>query len=203
MRSRGLDAISIKCVNGVTGVHGIQPRVNSRCWRTGDLSVICECDAYGLLTNVILSALTGQTRPSRRTTRYLDDAVLVGVCGYIPKRFCRRTDKDPQRTSGKPTVDQQRLEGKDGEGNLCAAVCKGRRVPDVPFCGRKRRQIPNGRNWAGRSRRPDFPSLLLKLEIPVQTYLENVSGAAYHYGLRRLGEELRTLCSSLNIAVDS
>lgn len=48
-----------------------------------DLRVRC----LRLLTNVILSALTGQTSAFMENYEVFDDAVLVGVCGYIPADF--------------------------------------------------------------------------------------------------------------------
>jgi len=57
---RSLAGISIKCVHGVTKHMGINPCMAQSLLASPELSVICECDAYGLITNVLLSQLTGQ-----------------------------------------------------------------------------------------------------------------------------------------------
>lgn len=84
---RKLDAISIKCVNGVTGHMNINPCLAQSLLASKDLSVICECDAYGLITHVMLSKLTGQTSAFMENYEVFDDSVLVGVCGFIPNDF--------------------------------------------------------------------------------------------------------------------
>ena len=199
--ARGLDAISIKCVNGVTGYMGFNPCLAQSLLANRDLSVICECDAYGLLTNVILSALTGQTSAFMENYEVFDDAVLVGVCGYIPADFVDGPIKIRAANLGETNRGISNVSKVKTERNLCAAVCKGRRVPDVSFTGGSdAKSQMDGTGWAEPT--PDFPSLLLKLEIPVQAYLENVPGQHIIMVYGDWLDDLRFLCSILNIEVD-
>ena len=51
---RGLDALSIKCVYGVTKM-GFNPCLAQTLLADKNTCVICECDAYGLLTGIVVS----------------------------------------------------------------------------------------------------------------------------------------------------
>ena len=51
------------------------------------MQIICECDAYGLVTSIILSTVTGQTSAFVEHYEVFDKEVLVGVCGFIPQDF--------------------------------------------------------------------------------------------------------------------
>ena len=200
--ARGLDAISIKCVNGVTGSMGFNPCLAQSLLANRDLSVICECDAYGLLTNVILSALTGQTSAFMENYEVFDDAVLVGVCGYIPADFVDgpikiraanlgETNRGISNVSKVKTgkVTFARLYVKDGAFRMFLSRAEATPNPKWTELG-----------WAEPT--PDFPSLLLKLEIPVQAYLENVPGQHIIMVYGDWLDDLRFLCSILNIEVD-
>lgn len=200
--ARGLDAISIKCVNGVTGYMGFNPCLAQSLLADKDLSVICECDAYGLLTNVILSSLTGQTSAFMENYEVFDDSVLVGVCGYIPADFVNGPLKIRSANLGETnrgisnvsqvktgTVTFARLYTKDGKFRMF--LSKGEATPNPKW---------TELGWAEPT--PDFPSVLLKLEIPVQTYLENVPGQHIIMVYGDWTEQMKALCGLMDIDVD-
>jgi L-fucose isomerase-like protein len=200
---RNLDAISIKCVNGVTGYMGFNPCLAQSMLASKDLSVICECDAYGLITSVMLSALTGQASTFMENYEVFDDSVLVGVCGYVPKDFadgcpCIRSANLGETNKGISNVSRVK-EGlitfarlyADGNGSFRMFLSRGeaKKSPKWTELG-----------WAEPT--PDFPSVLLKLEIPVQKYLENVPGQHIIISYGDWTNELRQMCGLMGIAVD-
>jgi len=196
---RGLDAISIKCVYGVTSQMGFNPCLAQSLLASKDLSVICECDAYGLVTNILLSGLTGQTSAFAENYEVFDDAVLVGVCGFIPADFADGELKIRSANLG---------EGIKGIGNV--SKMKTGTVTFARFYqsgGRfklflsRGEALPNPKwtelGWAEPT--PDFPSVLLKLEIPVQKYLENVPGQHIVMVYGDWVEQMKDLCALLGV----
>jgi len=199
--SRDLDAISIKCVNGVTSQMGFNPCLAQTLLATKDLSVICECDAYGLVTNIMLSGLTGQTSAFAENYEVFDDSVLVGVCGFIPPDFA----------DGEQKIRSANL-GETNKGISNVSRMKTGTVTYARFyqsCGRfklflsRGEAMPNPKwtelGWAEPT--PDFPSVLLKLEIPVQKYLENVPGQHIIMVYGDWVEQMKDLCNLLDVEV--
>ena len=175
-RQRSLDAISIKCVNGVTGQMGINPCLAQSLLAGKDLSVICECDAYGLITNVILTKLTNQTSAFMENYEVFDDAVLVGVCGFIPADFVQ----------GRLEIRSANL-GDTNQGISNVSKVKTGLVTFARLYRQddrfkmfiSRGQASDSPKWTElgwNDPTPDFPSVMLTLEMPVQTYLETVPG---------------------------
>lgn len=173
---RSLDAISIKCVNGVTGFMGFNPCLAQSLLANRDLSVICECDAYGLLTNVILSKLTGQTSAFMENYEVFDDSVLVGVCGYIPKDF---VDGEVQLRSANLGDTNRGISNvskvKTGQVTFARLYREDNRFKLYIARG-EAFDSPKWTELGWNEPTPDFPSMRLKLEMPVQTYLETVPG---------------------------
>jgi L-fucose isomerase-like protein len=197
--SRDLDAISIKCVTGVTRYLGFNPCLAQSMLASKDLSVICECDAYGLITSVILSSLSGQCAAFMENYEVFDDSVLVGVCGFIPGDF----------TEGGVKIRSANLGGDfGGIGNV--SKVKAGTVTFARFYQSggafklfisKGEALPNPKwtelGWEEPT--PDFPSVRLKLEIPVQKYLENVMGQHIIMVYGDWTGQLKDLCSILRI----
>ena len=198
---RGLDAISIKCVNGVTRYMGVNPCIAQSLLADADLSVICECDAYGLITNVMLSMLTGQTSSFMENYEFFDDEILVGTCGFLPFDFIDGPAKARSTNLGDfftgmgqvsrvrtGTVTFARL-FKDGEGYGMFLSKAEARTPG--------KWIELG--WEEPT--PDFPSLVLKLEMPLRSYVENVPGQHIILVFGDHVESLKDLCALMDIAV--
>lgn len=199
---RGLDAISIKCVNGVTQM-GFNPCLAQTLLADKDTSVICECDAYGMLTGIMFSRATGQTSAFVENYEVFDETVLVGVCGFIPRDFI----------DGDPKIRSANL----GEFNTGISNVSRMKTGRVTY-GRLYQQgdsyrmflsggeaLPNPKwtesGWAEPT--PDFPSVLLKPGMPVQTYLENVPGQHIIMVYGDHVQEIKLLCRLLGVEVDS
>ena len=197
--ARQLNAISIKCVNGVTGFMGFNPCLAQSLLASKDLSVICECDAYGLLTNVILTALTGQASAFMENYEAFDDAVLVGVCGFIPKDFVEGRERIRSANLGEANKGISNVSGvKTGtvtfgrlyqsEGRFKMFVSKG-----------EARKSPKWTELGWGEPTPRFPSFLLAPGMPVQEYLEKVPGQHIVMVYGDWLSDLKQLCGLLNI----
>jgi len=198
---RGLDAISIKCVNGVTKM-GFNPCLAQTLLADKDVSVICECDAYGMLTGIMFSRATGQASAFVENYEVFDGAVLVGVCGFIPKDFVDgdqriRSANLGEFNTGISNVSRMKT-GKVTYGRLYQAgdayrmfLAEGEALPSPKW---------TESGWAEPT--PDFPSVLLKPGMDVQTYLENVPGQHIIMVYGEHLEEMKLLCKLLGIEVD-
>ena len=197
--NRELDAISIKCVTGVTKYLGFNPCLAQSMLASKDLSVICECDAYGLITSVILSSLSGQCAAFMENYEVFEDSALVGVCGFIPRDFTEGGVKIRSANLGGDfggignvskvrtgTVTYARLYQSGGAFKLF--MSRGEALPS-----------PKWTELGWTEPTPDFPSVRLKLEIPVQRYLENVMGQHIVMVYGDWTDRLRDLCSLLRI----
>ena len=198
---RGLDAISIKCVYGVTRYMGVNPCMAQSMLANRDLSVICECDAYGLVTNVMLSKLTGHTAAFMENYEFLDNEILVGTCGFMPFDFVEGPVKVRSANLGDffvglsnvsrvktGTVTFARLY-KSGE-SYRMFLSRGEAKPPMKW-------VELG--WEEPT--PDFPSMLIKLEMPVQRYMENVPGQHIIVAYGDHVEEMKDLCKLMDIEV--
>lgn len=172
---RGLDAISIKCVYGVTQM-GFNPCLAQTLLADKNTSVICECDAYGMLTGIILSRISGQSSAFVEHYEVFDDSVLVGVCGFVPKDFIEGDMKIRSANLGEFNT------GISNVSKMKTGVVTYARLYETNgtyklFLG-KGEALPNPKwteaGWCDPT--PDFPSVRLKPGKDLQYYMENVPG---------------------------
>lgn len=198
---RGLDAVSIKCVNGVTGQMGFNPCLAQSLLASKDVSVICECDAYGLLTGQMLSKMTGRASAFVENYEHFDDSVLVGVCGFVPRDFIDGDMKIRSANLGEfntgisnvskmktGTVTYGRLYESNGAYKLF--LSKGEALPNPKW---------TEAGWCDPT--PDFPSILLKPGMPVEQYLETVPGQHIVMVYGDYVQDMKLLCKLLDIEV--
>lgn len=198
---RGLDAISIKCVYGVTKM-GFNPCLAQTLLADKDTCVICECDAYGMLTGIIFACATGQTAGFVENYEAFDNTVLVGVCGFIPDDFVNGRKKIRSANLGEfnygiSNVSKMKI-GKVTYGRLYQVdggyrmfLAEGEALPNPKW---------TESGWAEPT--PDFPSVLLDPGIPVQKYLENVPGQHILLVYGEHKKEIKLVCKLLGIPVD-
>ncbi len=173
--SRGLDAVSIKCVFGVTQM-GFNPCLAQSLLADKDTSVICECDAYGMITGIMLSRVTDRCSAFVENYEVFDESVLVGVCGFIPKDFIQgdfqiRSANLGEFNTGISNVSKMktgectfaRLYETNGQYKLYLG--KGEAKPNPKW---------TEHGWAEPT--PDFPSVLLYPEGGMKHYLDVVPG---------------------------
>lgn len=197
---RALDAISVKCVDGITKL-GFNPCLAQSLLADKDLSVICECDAYGLVTSIILSAVTGHTSAFVEHYEVFDNELLVGVCGFIPKDF---TEGDLQikaanlgkYNTGISNVSKMKCGlvtfGRfyQAEGQFKLFLSKGMTKP-----------APKWTELGWKEPTPDFPAVLLETEMPIEEYIEKVPGQHIVMVYGDYVKQIETVCNLLDIEV--
>ena len=197
---RHLDAISVKCVDGITKL-GFNPCLAQSLLANKDLSVICECDAYGLVTSIILSTVTGQTSAFVEHYEVFDRDVLVGVCGFIPRDFI---DGDFEIKAA------QLGEYNTGISNVsklkCGEITYGRFYNDngkfkLFLAHGKTKPNPKWTELGWEEPTPDFPAALLELEMPMDEYLDKVPGQHIIMVFGDHVEKVKTVCDLLGVEV--
>ncbi len=195
-----LDAISVKCVDGITKL-GFNPCLAQSLLADKDLQVICECDAYGLVTSIILSTVTGHTSAFVEHYEVFDNEVLVGVCGFIPRDF----------TEGEMEIKAANLgEYNTGISNVsrlkCGEVTLGRfYYADGRFklflAKGQTKPSPKWTELGWEEPTPDFPAVLLDPQMDMEEYIDKVPGQHIIMVYGDYIREIETVCDLLNIEV--
>lgn len=200
---RGLDAISIKCVCGATECMGINPCMAQSLLSNKDLSVICECDAMGLITNVMMSAISGKTSVFMENYEFLKKEVLVGICGFLPRDFA----------DGPFQFKASRL-GDFFIGISCISKVKTGKITFGRlfkkgdgygmFLSRAEARSPMKWTELGwEEPTPDFPSLLIEPEMDISHYVENCPGQHIIIVQGDYYDQMCELCKLMGIEVVS
>ncbi len=197
---RSLDAISVKCVDGITKL-GFNPCLAQSLLADKDLSVICECDAYGLVTSIILSTVTNQTAAFVEHYEVLGNDVLVGVCGFIPQDFIDGDFQIKSANLGEYNTGISNVSKlKTGE------VTYGRFYNDhgkfkMFLSHAVTKPNPKWTELGWEEPTPDFPAVLLPPEMPVDEYLDKVPGQHIIMTFGNHVEKVKTVCELLGIEV--
>lgn len=196
---RNYVAFSPKCVYGISRYMGITPcLVLSKL--ADEIDCICECDVLGLVTQMMERFLTGQATTFMEHYEFMEDRLLVGVCGYAPLSF----------VEGKITVRGHGWGGfsgivltshlKEGRLTLARLSSRGERYRMHIATGqgvRPRRWEELG--WAPPA--PRFPAFEVILDGGVEDFAKNVSGQHYAVVYGEHSEKLTELCRLLGVEV--
>ncbi len=197
---RQLDAIAVKCVDGITKL-GFNPCLAQSLLADKDVSVICECDAYGLVTSIILSTVSGNTSAFVEHYEVFGNSVLVGVCGFIPRDFIDGDFEIKSANLGEYNTGISNVSKlKTGE------VTYGRFFMDH---GKFKMFLQHGTTkpnpkWTElgwEEPTPDFPAALLELELPMNEYLDKVPGQHVIMIFGDYVEKVKTVCDLLDIEI--
>lgn len=197
---RQLDAVSVKCVDGITKL-GFNPCLAQSLLADKDLSVICECDAYGLVTSIILSTISGQTSAFVEHYEVFDETVLVGVCGFIPRDFIDGDFEIKAASLGEYNTGISNVSKlKTGEitygrfyndkGTFKLFLSHGETLPN-----------PKWTELGWEEPTPDFPAALLKPSMSVDEYFDKVPGQHIIMVFGDYVEKVKTACNLLDIEV--
>ncbi len=197
---RQLDAVSVKCVDGITKL-GFNPCLAQSLLADKDLSVICECDAYGLVTSIILSTVTGQTSAFVEHYEVFNETVLVGVCGFIPRDFIEGNFEIKAANLGEYNTGISNVSKlKTGEitygrfyndkGTFKLFLSHGETLPN-----------PKWTELGWEEPTPDFPAALLKPSMSVDEYFDKVPGQHIIMVFGDHVKKVKTVCELLGIEV--
>ena len=201
IKERSYRAISLKCVEGMKKYMNFPPCM-ILSMLADELPAICENDALGAVTQLMIKYLTGQSAPYMEMYEFMKDRILIGVCGFVPFSV----------------VDGPiRVSSYGGWGGLSAGIMNTSRVKTGRITlarlssrgDRYRMHIVTGEGMAPRKWEelgweppaPNFPSLEVSLDCPVEEFAQKALSQHYllAYGDHR--EKLEDLCKILGIEV--
>ena len=197
IKENGYLVMTMKCVYGVARYMGFTPCL-TQALISKDTTSICESDAPGLLTNVILKQLTGRSATFMENYEYYPDRILVGVCGFAPfdmtccgKVKCMNAGwggfaglyETSDMKPGRVTV--ARLFSEDGKLKMLLMAA------DAEIPG-KWAEL----GWA--EPMPKFPSLLLKPDCPIDFYVENVPAQHINIVYGDYTKQIREFCMQIH-----
>ena len=197
---RNLDAVSVKCVDGITKL-GFNPCLAQSLLADKDLSVICECDASGLVTSIILSTVTGETSAFVEHYEAYEKEVLVGVCGFIPRDFIDGEMEIKAANLGEYNTGISNVSKlKCGEvtfarfysvnGEFKLFLSKGIAKP-----------APKWTEIGWEEPTPDFPAVLLEIDMPMEEYIDKVPGQHVIMVYGDHMDKVKSVCDLLDIEV--
>lgn len=200
VKERKYLGVTMKCVYGVSRYMGFTPCL-TQALLAKDIVSICESDAAGLVTEVVLKQVTGQSSTFMENYEYYKDRVLVGVCGFVPfdmtaekrvKCLCAGWGgftglyETPKMKAGVITI--ARIFSQNGKLKLLLLTA------DTEIPG-KWAEL----GWA--EPMPEFPSLLLKLQCPVDFYVENIPSQHINIVYGDWRQEIRDFCKFTGIDI--
>jgi len=197
---RELDAVSVKCVDGITKL-GFNPCLAQSLLADKDLSVICECDAYGLVTSIILSTISGKTSAFVEHYEVFDKEVLVGVCGFIPRDFCEGEMEIKSANLGEYNTGISNVSKlKTGEvtfarfhysqGKFKLFLQKGNAKP-----------APKWTELGWEEPTPDFPAALLEVNMSIDEYIDKVPGQHVIMIYGDYVNKVKEVCNLLDVEI--
>lgn len=193
--------VTMKCVYGVSRYMDTTPCL-TQALLAKDVPSICESDVAGLVTEVILHQLSGQSSTFLEHYEYYPDRILAGVCGFAPfdmtqggcgvKCMCAGWggftglyQTQPLKT-GLLTV--ARLYSEKGALKMLLLTADS--------------QSPG--KWAElgwEAPMPEFPSLVLKPDCPMEFYIENVPAQHVNVVYGDYTRQIREFCRLTGIEV--
>jgi L-fucose isomerase-like protein len=200
IKERRYLGVTMKCVYGVSRYMGFTPCL-TQSLLAKDVMTICESDAAGLLSNVILKAVTGETATFMEHYEYFKDSALVGVCGYAPfdmttggkvRCMCAGwggfTGLYVTHPMKMGTVTVARLFSEGGKLKMLLVKAEASKPPKWCELG-----------WADPM--PDFPSMMLKPDCPIDFYIDSVPAQHINLVYGDHTAQMRDFCKFTGIEV--
>ena len=199
IKENSYNAISIKCVEGMKKYMNFPPCM-ILTMLSEEMPAICEDDALGAVTQLMIHYLTGQPAPYVEMYEFMRDRILVGICGFVP----------PGVVEGKVCVARYAGWGGLSEGAMNVSRMKTGPLTLVRLFSKgdtyKLHMVTGEglppRRWeelGWEAPAPFFPSLEIKLDVPIEEFVQKIASQHYFviYGDHR--EEIYDLCKVLNI----
>jgi L-fucose isomerase-like protein len=196
---RGFSAISLKCVEGMKKYMNFPPCLVLSM--LGDrVPAICEDDAMGLVTQLMLKGITGQATTFMETYEFFEKSILMGVCGFAPGSYvCGRKLASVYGgwgglNEGVMNVSPLRM----GTVTLARLGYRGDRYSLHVASGKA---VDPGKweelGWNPPA--PQFPGIMFKPEVPVHDFAHKMPAQHYLMVYGDLREPLADLCNLLGI----
>lgn len=202
IQARGYEAFSFVDVDGIKKLMGFAP-AGAMTLLHDEMAIptVPENDSLGSVTQLIVRYLTGQIAAYLEFYEFMHDGAMMGVPDYVPAEV----------VDGRVTVMPNAF-GDFGEGLLNISTLKTGRVTLARLgrvgdryrmhvvTGEARAPIPwEEAGWAPPA--PRLPSLDIRFDTPVETFLQTVMGQHYiiAYGDHRAA--IRDLCGILGVEI--
>lgn len=198
---RGYLAASTKCVYGVTKYMGCTACMAQSM--LGDKTpFVCENDVPGMITQTMLSLLTGQSTTFVEMYEYFPDRLLTGVCGFVPNSFIDggKVSVRGHTWGGSSGGIVNTAQMKTGKVTLARISLHGERYRMHVVTGEGVKPRPwEELGWAPPA--PNFPSLEIIPDGGVEQFADKALAQHYAvvYGDHR--QKLVDLCELLDIEV--
>jgi L-fucose isomerase-like protein len=198
---RGYLAASTKCVYGVTKYMGCTACMAQSM--LGDKTpFVCENDVPGMITQTMLSLLTGQSTTFVEMYEYFPDRLLTGVCGFVPNSFIDggKVSVRGHTWGGSSGGIVNTAQMKTGKVTLARISLHGERYRMHVITGEGLKPRPwEELGWAPPA--PNFPSLEIIPDGGVEQFADKALAQHYAvvYGDHR--QKLVDLCELLDIEV--
>ncbi len=195
------EAISLKCVEGMKKYMNFPPCM-ILSMLADELPAICEDDALGAVTQLMLKYLTDQSAPYMEMYEFMKDRILIGVCGFVPFSVV----DGPIRVSpyggwgGLSAGAMNTSRVKTGSVTLARLSSRGDKYSMHIVTGKG---VTPGKweelGWEAPA--PNFPSLEVRLDCPVEEFAQKILSQHYllAYGDHR--EKIEDLCKILGIEI--
>lgn len=201
IKENSYNAISIKCVEGMKKYMNFPPCM-ILTMLSEEMPAICEDDTLGAVTQLIIHYLTGQSAPYVEMYEFMKDRILVGICGFVP----------PGATEGKICVARYAGWGGLSEGAMNVSKMKTGPLTLIRLFSKgdiyKLHMVTgeglSPRRWeelGWEAPAPFFPSLEVKLNIPVEDFVQKIASQHYFVIYGDYREEIKDLCKLLGIEV--
>ncbi len=86
--SEKLDSVTVKCQYEMSKDYGFTPCV-ALSLLGGDMPVSCEGDVYLLLSQMVLSYISGETTTYGDMLAFVEGGMICAACGFAPKSFLK------------------------------------------------------------------------------------------------------------------
>lgn len=196
---RKFNAVSMKCVYGLPIYYGITPCI-PLALAGAEVPVVCESDVLGLVTELIMDFISGQRSFYLEFYDILDDRVLMGVCGMIPRSALEDTPRLYKYAWGKLTGLMIVGSIKTGKVTLARLASAGDQYKMHIALG----EAVKPRTWheiGWQLEAPVYPSLEIILGNRTRKFVENILAQHYHLVYGDYTNELAELCKLLGIEV--
>ena len=194
---RGFNAVSMKCVYGLPIYHGITPCI-PLALAGAKVPVVCECDVFGLVTELIMDFVSGQRSYYMEFYDIFDDRVLMGVCGMIPRSALEGTPRLYKYAWGKLTGLMTVGKAKTGKVTMARlAVAGDRYTMHVTVAEAVKPRPWHEIGWQLDA--PVYASLEVVLGDRTKEFVQKILAQHYHFIYGDYTRELADLCRLLGI----
>jgi len=164
------------------------------------IPAICEDDALGSVTQLILKYLSGQATTFMEMYEFMEDRILVGVCGYIPPEYIDGTWEVSTYAGwgGLNVGVMNTSRAKEGLVTLARLGYRGDKYFLHIVMGEGKRP----RRWeelGWNPPAPQFPGLEITLDRPVRQFAEEILSQHYLLVYGDYREQLKDFCKIVGI----